>query len=428
MENCIHSTVCDMRANHTSNTCYSTYLTPSKTSAVYSNAVLSAIIALGGIVGNSTIITAFFRRKALRNVNNVFLVQLAFVDLTKAVFILPVKVYTNLSLLSNQRHKEPCFDLGYYCKISGFISTITFIHSALLLAAIGVVRYVKMVRSVSFNSIFSRRNTACYCLILALPTIILALLPVTGVGLYAYSPYHGVCFTNWAKENETYRIIFYIYISVGYVAILFSYGRIYFKLRQHRKNTQASLDSAKFSSDQGRYRRRSNSNQSANEERSSQVNNEKQSHVSAGCISMECDSEINERNAEVSTVTGPQPNESTQKGNGNVKSPDDRTLPTKPTVRSHSSFRVELKVTKVMFAIVVAYTVCWVPAFIVNIIMLSTQGTSNVNSQKIDPVALFYIITVVDLKVLLNPIIYGIWNGQFRKEIKGLFSRVLRCL
>ncbi|XP_065069115.1 probable G-protein coupled receptor No18 [Rhopilema esculentum] len=426
MESCIYSTVSDMRANHTSKT-YSTYLTPSRTSAVYSNAVLSAIIALGGIIGNSTIITAFFRRKALRNVNNIFLVQLAFVDLTKAVFILPVKVYTNLSLLSKEQHMKPCIDLGYYCKISGFISTITFIHSALLLAAIGVVRYVKMVRSVSFNRIFSRRNTACYCLMLALPTIILALLPVIGVGLYAYSPYHGVCFTNWARENKTYRIIFYIYImGVGYVAILFSYGSIYLKLRQHRKNTQASLDSAKFSSYQGRYRKRSNSNRSANEERSSQVNNEKQSQVSAGCISIGCDSEIKDRNSEVSTVPPPQPNESSQKLNRTVKSPDDRTLRTAPTVRSHSSFRVELKVTKVMFAIVVAYTVCWVPAFIVNIIMLSTQGTSNVNSQKIDPVALFYIITVVDLKVLLNPIIYGIWNGQFRKEIKGLFSRVLR--
>ena len=61
-----------------------------------------------------------------------------------------------------------------------------------------------------------------------------------------YSPYHGVCFTDWSNENKGFRITFYIYtIGICYIAILFSYTRIYMKIRAHNSTTMASLDSAR---------------------------------------------------------------------------------------------------------------------------------------------------------------------------------------
>jgi len=104
------------------------------------NGVISGCISGFGGIGNILIIVAFLKTKHLQTVNNIFLFQLAIVDFTKAVFILTVKTYTQLS--------ENHYINGFYCPFSGFLSCVTFIHSALLLAAIAVVRYVKIVKSV----------------------------------------------------------------------------------------------------------------------------------------------------------------------------------------------------------------------------------------------------------------------------------------
>ena len=72
--------------------------------------------------------------------------------------------------------------------------------------------------------------------------------------------------------------------------------------------------------------------------------------------------------------------------------------------------RMEIKVTKIMFIIVLAYTVCWLPAFLVNILMLS-------NAINVSDNVLYLIVTLVDFKVLLNPLIYGVGSPMIRSAI-----------
>ncbi|XP_065070114.1 uncharacterized protein LOC135695085 [Rhopilema esculentum] len=79
--------------------------------------------------------------------------------------------------------------------------------------------------------------------------------------------------------------------------------------------------------------------------------------------------------------------------------------------------RLEIKVTKIMFIIVLAYTVCWLPAFLVNILMLSKAINISDN-------VLYLIVTLVDFKVLLNPLIYGVGSPMIRSAIySSIFKR-----
>lgn len=416
------------------------------------NAIITACIAFGSIIGNFLIILAFYKRKSLRSVNNTFLVQLAVVDGTKAVFILTTKTFTQLA--------KACNVAKAYCQFSGFISSITFTHSALLLAAIAVVRYFKMVRSASFDRVFSRSRTILYSCLIALSTTLLALLPIFKVGVYRFSPYHGVCFANWSKESLPYRTTFYVYtIGVCYSAIIFCYTNIFIKLREHQK-TMSRLHMARTQSQDGSKTLDSNPPQGAagkyavKEGRSldvslnttatvnsseskrndadknrnmsspqakdlSVVENYSVDEVTRNRISLQEEQEVPAtENSSLNTEkeshdTDRCANEQTNTNGGNHPGMPENSM-------SPRLIRNELRVTKVMFAIVVAYSICWLPAFVVNITMFATKPEKSQNSDAVPPNILYLIITLVDLKVFLNPLIYGIWNFQFQREIKSL--------
>ena len=423
------------------------------------NAIITACIAFGGIIGNVLIILAFYKKKSLRSVNNTFLVQLAVVDGTKAVFILTTKTFTQLT--------NACHVAKTYCQFSGFISSITFTHSALLLAAIAVVRFFKMVRSASFDRVFARSRMILYSCLIALSTTLLALLPILKVGVYRFSPYHGVCFANWSKESLPYRTTFYVYtIGICYSAIIFCYTKIFIKLREHQNTTLSRLHMARTQSQDGSKTLDSQPPQGAagkyvvkeggNEDVSlnsiatvnsseakmshadknrnmsiprandlSVVENHSVDEITRNRISLQEEQEIpatenSSLNAEKNSHdTDKSVNKQTNASGGNHSG-----LPENPM--SPRWIRNELRVTKVMFAIVIAYSICWLPAFAINITMFATKPERSQNSDAVPPNVLYLIITLVDLKVFLNPLIYGIWNIQFQKEIKSLICRCWR--
>ena len=517
---------------------------------VKANAITTAFISGFGIIGNLLIIAAFCTKKSLQNVTNIFLVQLACVDFTKAVFILIPKVYTQLS--------QQCYILPSYCPISGFISTISFVHSALLLAAIGVVRFVKMIHSASFDRIFATRKLVCYCLFLAIQTISLGVVPFLGAAEYKYSPYHGVCFTDWSNENKGFRITFYVYtIGICYLTILFSYTRIYMKVRAHNSVTLVSLGSSKSLSNvkgnetmsrqeavpggkRGSYRvkeevyyigtpsdpishsMRSNGikeiadvvleekpcvtkltgddagddndsndfvisdddpkndddnndyvggDDGSNDDVSSEsVHSDRVSkdEVNNGDIDSEdelddddgddnVDDDNDDDNDDGGGGVGIGKGSSPSRGEPQDIRPDvkeerakithnSEKLGRKPSCMKNSPKRTkarkkqpkkdtrgsrlflsEIKVTKIMFIIVIAYTLCWVPAFVINVYMFAQlKSNEKGNTKEIAPEVLYLIITLVDLKVFINPMIYGIMNTQFRKTIRDLILKVLR--
>lgn len=84
----------------------------------------------------------------------------------------------------------------------------------------------------------------------------------------------------------------------------------------------------------------------------------------------------------------------------------------------------EYQFTKLMILIFLAYIVCWFPAAVVNVMAL-------INTCNVSEMWYAVIVTMVELKSCLNPLIYGIGNGQYRARIvvffKKYFGFIGRC-
>ena len=428
------------------------------------NAIISGFISLGGTIGNILIIVAFINTKSLQNINNTFLLQLAIVDGTKAVFIVGVETYT---MLAEQFHVP-----GFYCPFSGFISCVTFIQSALLLSAIAAVRYVKIVRTRSFDKVFSRPRMICYCASLYFATFLLAILPLIGVGEYEYSRYHGVCFTRWVKKNIVFRMLFYVYImAICYPALIICYTLIFIALRKHKKRVMVNARIARQRSaekadarrslaaakqDSGVYKiMESSSNLEDIVENGNDVNMNENGEVKVVKWDLTLEGDLNETQTDECTE---QQSNNRDRSTAKLSVPDNEIMPDgnskdgsnggknfltkakkisvamfpprkissdsksemhrRPRATSNLSKRAirnEIRVTKVMFTVVIAFSICWLPAFFVN--MMQYGGI------EVSPTILYIIITLVDAKVFINPLIYGIWNKQFRVALKAVFMK-----
>lgn len=410
---------------------------------VTTNGIISGFISLFGAVGNALIIVAFLKTKPLQTVNNIFLFQLAIVDFTKAVFILTVKTYTQLT--------EEHYVAGLYCPFSGFLSCVTFIHSALLLAVIAIVRYVKIVKSRTFEKIFSKRRMIIYCSSLAFATTILALLPIFGVGRYDYSKPHGVCFTRWIDENLVFRSLFYVYVmGFCYPVLIFCYSFIFYSLRKHKNRVLENSKLARRRSAQkattlvqqkreGSYRKMdSNTNLDVAIQDGADIEACKDggTKVVKWNLTLEMETKETDDNVEVDEKAEGEEVEKNgmasgekESGAATEESPKEKeevektrkkSVPKKEkggnSSLSRHAIRNEIRVTKVMFVVVITFSICWLPAFFTTVIEFSVGPT-------IPETGLFIIITLVDMKVFLNPMIYGIWNKQFRHALLALFLR-----
>lgn len=339
------------------------------------NAIVSGIIAVLGAIGNAGVIYVFLKVPSVRTVNNVFVVQLAAVDFIKATFVLSMKV-VNQSQQRTSMHPV-------LCPIFGMLRTIGSCQSALLLAMIAIVRYWKVIYPHRFHVVFSKKRTIIYCSSLILGTVLLSLLPIFGIGDYKYSFSHGACFVDWSSKNIAFRSIYY-FLNVGlpFPVLLFCYYNIFKALREHQR---------RVAPESGRDSRQSRTSDSLNLV-VTQIYN------------------IDQRPAHNNLSTG-----RIRAASGNAKlSPQLRTPGSRIRASTSSSLTprrssndFEVVVTKVMFAIVIAYLFCRIPAFVTTILGLSKLASVSAD-------VWLLIVTLVDMKVFLNPLIYMTSHKRFR--------------
>eukprot|EP00112_Aurelia_sp_Birch-Aquarium-sp1_P004651 Seg1526.8 transcript_id=Seg1526.8/GoldUCD/mRNA.D3Y31 product=Melanopsin protein_id=Seg1526.8/GoldUCD/D3Y31 len=395
------------------------------------NVVINAIFSIGGILGNSMIIYAFLRTKSLQTVNNVFLFMLAIADLIKSLLILPVKTY-------NQHIGERRIPAGV-CELSGFTVVMLTLLTIGLLDAIAFVRYYKIVQWAAFDRVFSRRRMQYYCVaVLVFPTI-LGLLPIIGVGKYTYSRFHGVCFANWSDGNVLYRVLLYVYIIIiGYTVLIFCYGKIFYTLRRHSKRLKPKStrgDEASKSKQNGASMKINQGYGSVDGEKSETSFTESQSTNEVGQLANESMvtkkmatnlSPISEQNGPSDISYEMKSTDSqastTEKFNDDSSKEVQNEKRKRRRPRKRGFSRKEVQITKVMFAVVLAYALSWLPALLTTVLKLA-------NLLKLSPEFVYIMVTLVDMMVFLNPLIYGFWNKQFRDAIKESLSlpRVFNC-
>lgn len=416
------------------------------------NALINGVISALATIANALIIYTFINKKSLRNVTNSLLFQLAIMDFIKASVLLPIKTYNQIN------NKETMQSI--FCQFSGVLSCMITALAALLLAAIAVVRYYKLVKWEKFERVFTKKRTVCYSSGMYFATLMLAFMPVAVAGQYSYSRFHGFCFADWSKQNIPFRSLFYTYtVAVAYLVIIYCYARLFTVIKSYQRmlgrptkkrvafrenrvsvigeGSQTKLDVAWGgpTKDVGRLSIIGNGMNAGQASTFREPN-----VVMKGCDgdSCECANKLalpdqNGSKARTRDRSRPTTDETQSRDRITNKlkitdlsdiSEEESSKPKSSKVERTSSMerqaqatKQEIHVTKVMFTIVLAYSCCWLPIFILTIMKLS--GTVKAPENVVHAA-----ITLVELKTLINPLIYGIWNCQFRSAMKSLF---LRC-
>eukprot|EP00794_Sanderia_malayensis_P018118 gene18118-19928_t len=381
------------------------------------NLILTIIIAIVGAIGNLLVIIAFCAVPSLRNITHMYVAQLAIVDLIKVLVILPTKIVNQFQDATSMN--------AVYCQVIGVLRTIGSCQPALLLAMIAIVRYFKVIKTNSFNKVFTLKKALLYGGSISITTIIIGLLPVFGMGRYTFSRSHGVCFVTWSKENIGFRSIYYICnVGVTLPILVFCYYKLFRAVRRHNctvgvqlGNACAPLPSTVAAPNSnlrsmagtmtplGEGETTVNVSEATGKERSVASRNDSKPFVlpfKDGKRREKCFKQ--QRQASEEATSQSSSSWTRKKPRGDPRRP------------SHD---IELEVTLVMFAVVVVYVLCWIPALIVTILNLSKVVAFKKNF-------LIFIVTMIDAKVALNPIVYGLCSRQFRVAFKRIWRKV-RC-
>lgn len=111
---------------------------------------VSVILYIIGMCGNSLIIWTFLRIKRLRIIQNVFVVNLAIVDLHLVGLVLPFSMYI---LITNEEPKSRTL-----CQCFGILTHLLFTVCLQLIMCIAISRYVKICHHSKFILIYTTRN------------------------------------------------------------------------------------------------------------------------------------------------------------------------------------------------------------------------------------------------------------------------------
>lgn len=350
------------------------------------NASATLVIATLCIFGNGAFIILFACNKKIRNLNNHAVVCLAFGDVLRGTIVMIPKMVTEFGHLCN-------ITPHWFGYITAFTSAFTFVFNPMILALIAFIRYIIIVPWTKRAQWLTFTKLHMIICLIFIGAVLFSCLPFmsSAIGHYQFSIYHGVYFTTWDKENETFRIIFYVcVIGLAFPVLILSYVKIGLALRMHNRKMKSVMP--KSISKEPIVDASKNSDTIETTPTATNKQEEPESKISKrnSCLCLPC----------------------LKKESGAKKSTNQRV--------NTNLTKQEYQTTKMMFLICIAYIVCWFPAAVVNTIALKDQ-------KKVSGAWKMAIVTTIEVKTCLNPIFYGLGNKQYRKIVIDYFKKRFRC-
>ena len=193
-------------------------------STVYFAVILTALL------GNILLTLTFYKKNTIRSRQNFYLVSLAATDILNAFVCMP------LTLVVLIQGTWPFGD--FICQLQGSLLAIYSAVSFLTLGTIAINRYFKIVRSPSlYQKIFRKRNILISIAITWIATAFF----VFGTFTFRNTVFHfhpGKCLC-WLKLNLKDKLgvysqcLYSSFVSITFSAIMFSYCKVFKKIRSH---------------------------------------------------------------------------------------------------------------------------------------------------------------------------------------------------
>ncbi|XP_062855712.1 melatonin receptor type 1A-like [Trichomycterus rosablanca] len=197
------------------------------TVTVLASVLITTIVV--DVLGNLLVIVSVFRNRKLRKAGNAFVVSLAVADLVVALYPYPL-------VLTAIFHKGWIAG-NIHCQISGFLMGLSVIGSIFNITGIAINRYCYICHSLTYDKLFSNKNTICY-VVLVWALTILAITPNWFVESLQYDPRVYSC-TFAQSVSSLYTItVVVVHFILPISIVTYCYLRIWILVIQVRKRVK----------------------------------------------------------------------------------------------------------------------------------------------------------------------------------------------
>ncbi len=148
-------------------------------------AFFASVLALAGVILNNLLIYVIFRTKTLHTCTNSFIVSLSVAELLVAIFVVPFAAVSKISTAW-------VFSTSL-CTVSGFVYNVGRNGAAYSLMFVCVDRCVAVSKPLKYSNIITPRTTIVFTLLAWGQSILLALIPFFGKGVYTFITKFSLC-------------------------------------------------------------------------------------------------------------------------------------------------------------------------------------------------------------------------------------------
>ena len=404
-------------------------------SSVGVKVALVASVDVLALLGNILLFVVLLRKPSFRTQTNAFILNLAAADVLVATLNMPL-------MIASLVHGDWMFDESV-CKLSAFLSLLSFVASVMSLAMVSVNRYHFVVKWRTYQCHFSWRRSAVYIAVVWLWSAFLCAPPLLGWARYRFISDQAMCFVDWSASPSYMFSMAAVCLLGPATTMAFSYWRIW----------AFTSSSAKKLKSQGALEENSTSNKNnvhsagpgirgALELISSQVDKKHKEGV-AGSVALsqvEIMEVKHDRAGNPLPATGPGrigrntertvgediPTTHQQECSHTVQTPEPSLPSERPEkhtypkmLKKRAGQGADAKLTRTLFMIVVAFCLCWTPYTVVCIVRASS-------SLPISAAAWFAVVWLGCANSVCNVLIYVSTSTHVRKEFLRIFQ--LQCL
>ena len=193
------------------------------------------------VLGNVLVCLAVYKNPELRSTINLYIIALAVSDLLCAMV---ATTFVSAVLITGR------WIFGYaVCQIHGFVGLLVVYSTPATLGLLAFNRYIRIVKTSHYNNIFSGRKSKIWlsCIWLSL-SLYLLIGRVTNWSTFKFSPGYAVCsvaFTTSENMIIHYCVVFSLFFVLPFCVGVFSYYKIFLKIRQHNTDVAPSLQNSR---------------------------------------------------------------------------------------------------------------------------------------------------------------------------------------
>ena len=195
------------------------------TAQVVFEVAFASLILVSAALGNFLMMLVMYRKKQLRTVPNLFVLNLSVGNFLLAVTVLPVFVWTLV---------KGHWTLGEtFCEIHGYQNYLLFAITLFTLTAISLNRYVLICYPTKYQGLFDKKLVLKIISAIWICCVVSCSPPLLGWGHYSFNPRTALCHTD--NTSASFKITANSCMLIDILIVVFCNVRIVQKVNAHRR-------------------------------------------------------------------------------------------------------------------------------------------------------------------------------------------------